>query len=35
MDWGGPEDAIDLSHQYLAALENFVKAGLSSGIITG
>ena len=35
VDWGGPEGAIDLSHQYLAALENFVKAGLSSGIITG
>jgi hypothetical protein len=35
VDWGGPEDAIELSNQYLAALETFVKAGLGSGIISG
>lgn len=35
VDWSGPEDAIDLSRQYLAALENSVKAGLSSRIISG
>jgi hypothetical protein len=35
MDWGGSEDAVSLSHQYLAALENFVKAGLSNGVISG
>jgi hypothetical protein len=35
VDWGGPEDVIDLSKQYLAALENFVKSGRSSGIISG
>lgn len=35
VDWGGPEDAIDLSRQYLAALENFVKNGLDSEIISG
>jgi hypothetical protein len=35
VDWGGSEDVIDLSYQYLAALENSVKAWLSSGVISG
>jgi hypothetical protein len=34
-DWNGSEDVIDLSRQYLAALESFVKRGLAAGIISG
>ncbi len=35
VDWPGSEDVICLSHQYLAALENFVRAGINnSGIIS-
>lgn len=34
-DWRGSEDVIHLARQYLAALENFVKVGLSNGIISG
>lgn len=34
-DWAGPEDAIDLSRQYLEALEAFVQAGVSGGFISG
>jgi hypothetical protein len=34
-DWVGSEDAIELSRQYLTALESFVKAGTSSGYISG
>lgn len=34
-DWGGPEDVLELSRQYLDALENFVQVGISSGTISG
>lgn len=34
-DWPGPEDAIQLSRQYLTALEAFVKVGTSGGFISG
>jgi hypothetical protein len=34
-DWNGPEDVIDLSRLYLAALDDFVKRGLADGIISG
>lgn len=34
-DWNGPEDVINLSRQYLAALETFVKRGLADGMISG
>jgi len=34
-DWSGSEDVIDLSRQYLTALEIIVKAGLIDGIISG
>ena len=34
-DWNGPEDVIDLSRRYVAALEDFVKRGLGDGIISG
>ena len=34
-DWRGSEDIIDLSHQYVEAIEIFVKAGLSNGVISG
>jgi len=34
-DWAGPEDAIELSRQYLTALEAFVNAGTTSGYISG
>jgi hypothetical protein len=35
VDWVGPEDIINLSQKYLAALETFVKAGISAGVISG
>lgn len=34
-DWPGPEDAIQLSRQYLTALDAFVKAGIGGGHISG
>lgn len=34
-DWVGPEDAFQLSRQYLIALEAFVAAGIGSGYISG
>ena len=34
-DWTGPEDVIQLSRQYLIALEAFVKSGIGSGYISG
>jgi hypothetical protein len=34
-DWDGPEDAIQLSRQYLTALEAFVNAGTAFGLISG
>lgn len=34
-DWAGPEDAIQLSRQYLTALEAFVNAGTGLGLISG
>ena len=34
-DWLGSEDVIDLSYQYLQALERFTQAGLRSRAISG
>ncbi|MCX5735664.1 MAG: hypothetical protein NTW68_15270 [candidate division NC10 bacterium] len=34
-DWSGHEDVIDLSRQYLTALESFVAEGSRNGIISG
>lgn len=34
-DWQGSEDIINLSHQYIAALENFIHLGLNDKAISG
>lgn len=33
-DWNGSEDAIELSHKYLVALESFLKSAFDNEIIS-